>query len=158
MSARICHASKHWNDGNGNRTYTLLEGGNLLIGKRISLGNNRDEIDFGVKSAHDLDIQRLERVASRLNEVNAGVHAVVDNVHAVDLVLGVEVSIKSLLDVLDNGSPRVIVINEVTKARGINHGQTETDAILFNVGADGLYANGLGSKVKRRLLALLGRV
>ena len=105
-------------------TYALLEQCNFFIGKCVGLGNNRDEVDLGVESAHDLDIQGFERVASGLDEVDAGVHAVVDNVHAIDFILGVEIGIKSLLDILDDWSPGVIVVHEVAESRGINYGQT----------------------------------
>ena len=106
------------------KTYTLLEQCNFFIGKSVGLGNNRDEVDLGVKSAHDLNIEGLERVAGRLDEVDTGVHAVIDNVHAVDLVLGIKISIEPLLNVLHDWSPRVIVVDKVTESRGINHRQT----------------------------------
>ena len=136
-------------------TYTLLEVRNLLVGESVRLGDNWNEVDLGVKSTHDLNIQRLERVASRLDEVDTSMHAVIDNVHPVHLVLGVEICIESLLDVFDDWPPRIIVVHEVTKTRGIYHGQAEANAILLNICRDGLYADGLGSKVERRLLALL---
>lgn len=93
-------------------------------------------------------------MASGLDEVDAGMHTIIDDVHTVDLVLGIQVGIESLLDVLDNWSPRVIIVHEVTKARGINYGQAKADAILFDVCTDGLYADGLGCEIKRRLLSL----
>ena len=105
-------------------TYTLLEGSNLLICEGVCLGDDWNEVDLGVKSAHDLNIEGLERVAGRLDEVDTGVHAVIDNVHAVDLVLGIKISIEPLLNVLHDWSPRVIVVDKVTESRGINHRQT----------------------------------
>ena len=128
-------------------TYSLLESGNLLIGQGIGLGDDRNQVDLGVKSAHNLNVQRLQRVASGLDEVDTGMDAVVDNVHAVDLVLSLQVGIESLLDVLDNWSPRVIVVDKVTKARGINNGQAEANTILLNIGADGLDGDGLGDDI-----------
>lgn len=136
----------------------MLEGSNLFIGKRICLSNDRDQIDLGMQSAHHLDVERLERVAGGLDEVYTCVDAVVDNVHAVDLVFGIEVGVEPLLDVLHDWSPRVIVVHEITKARSINDSQAEADAVLLDVGADALYADGLGCEVERRLLALLGWV
>jgi hypothetical protein len=58
-----------------------------------------------METAHDLNVEGLEGVASGLNEEDTGVNAVVHNVHAVDLVLGIEVSIKSLLDVVNDRAP-----------------------------------------------------
>ena len=108
-----------------------------------------------MESTHDLHIQRLERVAGGLDEVDASMDAVINNVHAVHLVLSIQVRIESLLNVLDDWPPRIVVVDEVTKARGIHDGQAEADTVLFNVGRDGLYADCLGSKVEGRLLALL---
>jgi hypothetical protein len=139
-------------------TYALLEGGNLIVGKSVGLGDNGNEVDLGVKAAHDLDIKRLERVTSRLNEVDTGVDTVVDNVHAVDLVLGIQVGIEALLNVLNDWAPGVIVVDKVSEARGVNDSQTQTDSVLLDIGADGLDVDGLGCEVERRLLALLRRV
>lgn len=58
-----------------------------------------------MQSAHDLDVKWLKRVPGGLDKVDAGMDAVVDDVHAVNLVLGVEVGVKSLLNVLHNRSP-----------------------------------------------------
>jgi hypothetical protein len=76
-----------------------------------------------VKLLHDLNVQGLQRVASGLDEVHNSVDAVVYNVHAVDLVFCLEVGVKSLLDVLDNGVPRLVVVDEIAKAGCVNHGQ-----------------------------------
>lgn len=128
--------------------YTLLERCNLLIGEGIGLGDDWDEVDFGVQPAHDFDVKRLQRVAGGLDEVDAGMNAVVHNVHAVDLVLSVKVSIEALLDVLDNRPPRIIVVDKVTKPRSVNNRQAETHAVLFNIRGDGLDADSLGCKVQ----------
>ena len=63
-------------------------------------------------------------MASWLDEVDTSVHTVVDNVHAVDLVLSLEISIEALFNVLNNWAPRVIVVHEVTEARSVHHGQS----------------------------------
>jgi hypothetical protein len=149
QSLSICHGWRY------QYTYTLLEVRNLLIGESVRLGDDWNEVDLGVESTHDLNIQRLEGVASGLDKVDTSMHAVINNVHPVHLVLGVEICIESLLDVLDDWPPRIIVVHEVTKARGIHDGQAEANAIFLNIGGDGLNADGLGSKVERRLLALL---
>lgn len=111
-----------------------------------------------MKAAHDLDVKGLEGVASGLDEEHAGVDTVVDNVHAVDLVLRVEVGVVTLLNVVDNRAPGLIVVDEVSESRGVDHGQAKADASLFNVGADGLNGNRLRDDVQARSLALLGRV
>ena len=97
-------------------------------------------------------------MTSRLNEVHTGVDAVVDDVHAVDLVLSVEVGIEALLDVLDNGAPGLVVIDEVTEAGCVDDVQSQTDAVLLDVCADGLNGDSCGGEVKAGLFLLLGWV
>jgi hypothetical protein len=45
-----------------------------------------------------------------IQSTSADIEAVVDNVAAVDLVLGLEVGVVALLDVLDNWAPGVIIV------------------------------------------------
>jgi hypothetical protein len=111
-----------------------------------------------VQTTHDLDIERLERVTSRLDEVNTGVDAVVNNVHAVDLVLGIQVGVEALLDVFDDWAPRVVVVDKVTETRGVDDSQAQADSVLLDIGTNGLNVYGFGCEVERGLLALLGRV
>jgi hypothetical protein len=105
-------------------SYSGFESHNLLVSHSISLGNDWNQVDLGMKSAHDLDVQRLQRMAGGLNEVDASVNSVINNVHAVDLVFSIQVGIEALLDVIHNWSPRLIIVNEITKTRGINDCQT----------------------------------
>lgn len=100
-----------------------------------------------MEAAHNLDIQRLEGVTSGLDEVDTGVDAVVDNVAAVNLVLGLQVGVEALLNILDNRAPGVVVVDKVTEARSIDDAQAETDTVLLNVGAGGLDRHGLGDYV-----------
>jgi hypothetical protein len=44
-------------------------------------------------------------MASWLNEVHAGMNSVVDNIHSVDLVLGIQIRIEALLNVIHNWAP-----------------------------------------------------
>ena len=41
-------------------TYSGLEGSDFLVGQSISLGNDWDQVDLGVKSTHDLDVKWLQ--------------------------------------------------------------------------------------------------
>lgn len=67
----------------------MLERSNLLICESIGLGDDGNQVDLGVESLHDLNVQRFERVASGLDEEHAGMDTVVNNVHPVDLVLSI---------------------------------------------------------------------
>jgi hypothetical protein len=63
-------------------------------------------------------------MACWLDEVHTSMNPVVHDVHTVDLVLSIQVSIKALLNVVHNWPPRLIIVNEITKPRGINNSQT----------------------------------
>lgn len=139
-------------------TYSSLEAGNLLVGKCIRLGNHGNQVDLGMEAAHNLNVKGLEGVASGLNEEDTGVNSVVDNIHSVDLVLGIEVSIKTLFNVVGDWAPRLVVVDKVTKAGSINNSQAEADTGFFDIGADRLNGNSLGNDVEARSLALLGGV
>ena len=136
----------------------MLEQGNLLVRKGVSLGNHWNQVDLGVQAAHDLNVERLQGVAGGLDEVDARVDTVVNDVGTVDLVFGLQVGIVSLLNVLDNGAPRVIVVHKVTKPGRVDHGQAKADTVLFDVSADGLDGHSLGDDVVAGGSALLGRV
>lgn len=97
-------------------------------------------------------------MASGLDEEDACVDAVVHNVHPVDLVLGIQVSIEALLDVIRDWPPRLVIVDEVTEARGIDNGQAQANTSLLDICADGLDGDSLGEDVETGPLALLGRV
>lgn len=136
-------------------SYSLLEQSNLLIGEGVCLGNDRDQVNLGVQSAHDLNVQRLQGVTGGLDEVDTGVNTVVNDVGTIDLVLGLQISVVSLLNVLNNRAPRVIVVHKVTKARGIDHRQAQTNTVLLNVGTDRIDGHGFGDDVVAGGSALL---
>jgi len=77
-----------------------------------------------MQSAHNFDVQWLQSVARWLNEVNARMNAIVNNVHAIDLVLSIQVGIEALLNVVNDWSPRLVIVHEITKSWGINNSQT----------------------------------
>lgn len=111
-----------------------------------------------MQTLHDLNIKGLQRVAGGLDEEHASMDAVIHNVHAVDPVLSIQVGIEALLDVVDNGPPRLVVVDKVTKAGSVDNSQAKADTGLLNVGADGLNGDSLGDDVQAGALALLGRV
>jgi hypothetical protein len=86
-------------------TYPLLVVVDFIVGNGVGLGNYRNEVDLGVKLLHHLNVDGLQGVAGGLDEVDNGMDTVVDDVHAVDLVLSIQVCVEPLLNVLDNGIP-----------------------------------------------------
>lgn len=94
-------------------TYAFLEGGNLLMGHGIALGDDGDQVDLVVQALHELDIQGLQRVSSRGDEVQAGIDTEVSDLATVDPVLLFEVGIESALDGLQDGLPAVVTENNL---------------------------------------------
>ena len=139
-------------------TYSRLESSDLLVCQSIGLGNDGNQVDLGVKTLHDLNVERLQRVASGLDEEDTCVNAVVHDVHSVDLVLGIQVSIEALLDVIRDWPPGLVVVDEVTEAGGVNNGQTQANTGFLDICADGLDGDSLGEDVQTWSLALLRRV
>ena len=68
-------------------TDAVLESSEVRRGEGIRFGNNGDEIDSSAQTLHDFDVEGLESVAGRANEVEAGVDAQVDLVGAAGLLL-----------------------------------------------------------------------
>ena len=62
-------------------------------------------------------------MTSWLNKIYASMHSVVDNVHSVYLVFGFKICIEALFDIFNDGSPRIIVVDEITEARSVNYGK-----------------------------------
>ena len=102
-------------------TYPLLVVVDFIVGNSVGLGNYRNEVDLGVKLLHHLNVDGLQGVAGGLDEVDNGMDTVVDDVHAVDLVLSIQVCVEPLLNVLDNGIPRLIVVDEVAKTGCVDY-------------------------------------
>lgn len=69
-----------------------------------------------MQSAHYFDIQRLESVAGGLNKVYACMYTVVHDVHSIYFVLRIQISVEACFDVLNNGPPRIFIVDEVAKA------------------------------------------
>lgn len=103
--------------------YPLLELGKVRGAEGVSLCNDGDKIDTRAQSLHDLDIQRLEGVAGGADEVKAGVNAKVNLVLATGLLLLEHVGFVLVVEELDNGHPRVTVVDIVAKAGGVDNGQ-----------------------------------
>ncbi len=140
------------------QTYSLLEVCNLFICHGVCLGNHRNQIDFRVESAHHFDIERLERMTRRLDEVDASMDTVVDNVHTIDLIFGFEVGVKSLLNVLHNGPPGIVIVHKVSETWRVNDCQAQSDSVFLDVGTDRLDRNGFWNNIEAGSLTFLWRI
>lgn len=72
-----------------------------------------------------------------LDEVEASVDPVVDELVSIDPVLLVEVGIETSLDVVEDRLPALRVVDEVAKPGCIDDGELEPDTGLFDVCRDG---------------------
>lgn len=111
-----------------------------------------------MKASHNLNVQGLQRVAGRLNEEDTSMDTVVNDVHAIDLVLSIEVSIISTLDIVNNRAPRLVIVNEVTESRGVDDSQAKADTRLLDIGTNSLNLDSLGNNIQARTFALSWRI
>ena len=77
-------------------------------------------------------------MACRLDEVEAGVDAEVDLLLALGLLLLAHVRLVLVVNEVDDGSPRVTVVDVVAEARGINDGELRLELLLLELGLDDL--------------------
>jgi hypothetical protein len=101
-----------------------------------------------VKPPHKFDVEGLERVSGRLNEVDTSMDAIVDDICPVWFVLCLEVCIESRLNTFQNRLPTaksttdtviaipVFIIDEITESRGIDDIKSQSNAILLNIGTN----------------------
>ena len=86
-------------------TDPLLELGQISRAQGISLGNDWNEIDTSAQSLHNLNVQWLEGVSSRSDEVEACMHAQVDLLGSARLLLLQHVGLMLIIEKLDDGLP-----------------------------------------------------
>ena len=86
-------------------TYAALELGQVNWAKCVGLCNDRNEVDASAQALHDLNVKRLQGVASRANEVQAGVDTEVDLLLALRLLLLKHVALVLVVQELDDRLP-----------------------------------------------------
>lgn len=136
-----------------------LELGDLFIRHGVGLGNHGDEVDLLMESSHEFNVDGSQtlicidvsatlqkslycpassksensRMTSGLYKVEAGVDTVVNKLGPVHSVLLLKVSIETRLNVVDNGLPAIVVVDEIAKSRRVNDGETKTYTALLDV-------------------------
>ena len=96
-------------------------------------------------------------MARRANEVQARVHPEVNLLLALRLLLLAHVRLVLVIDEVDDGGPRVAVVDVVAEAGGVNDGELRLELLLLKLGLDDL---NLGELVELLLVApgvVLGR-
>ena len=124
--------------------YPLLEGGTLLKSQAITLGNDGHDVDELAQLLQHDDVDGLEAVTGGVDEEQAAVDA---RVLEVALALGGEllaqVGAVLVLDVLDNGVPAALVVDQVTVAGGVDNVEAQTHAVLLDGMGNSLDLGGL---------------
>jgi hypothetical protein len=119
----------------------LLVASQVSRAQSICLRNNRDQVDSGAQSLHHLDIKGLQGVASWSDKVQAGVDTEVNLIGTAWLLLLEHIGLVLVIQELNDGHPRVAVVDIVSKAWGINNGQTNWELNLASVIARPKYHN-----------------
>ena len=101
-------------------TYALLELVQICGAQGVGLGNNGNQVDACAELLHDLNVQRLQGMAGRSDEVQAGVDAEVDFVGTAGLLFLQHVRLVLVVEELNDGLPRVAVVHVVAEAGGID--------------------------------------
>ena len=121
----------------------LLEGGPLLQRERVGLGNDGHDVDNVRELLQHDNVDGLERVARGLDEEEAAVDAgVLDVALSLGRELLAQVGRVLVLDVLDDGVPAAVVVDQITVARGIDNVQPETNTIFLDDVRNGLNLGG----------------
>ena len=86
-------------------TYPLLELGKIGGCEGVSLGDHRDQVDTSAELLHDLNVKRLQAVASGANEVQACVHTKIDLLSTARLLLLEHVALVLVVEELNDWLP-----------------------------------------------------
>lgn len=102
-------------------------------------------------------------MACGLDKIDAGVDTRIDNLLSINSAFLVQISVKPVLedkpsfDIVQDGLPAVMVVDEITKTGGIDARQPQFDAVLFEFCRHALDFNCFWC-FGRQLLLLLGGV
>ena len=83
--------------------------------------------------------QLHSRVARRADEVQARMDTEVDLVLALRLLLLAHVRLVLVVDEVDDGGPRVAVVDVVAEAGRVDHGQLRLELLLLELGLDDVH-------------------
>jgi hypothetical protein len=101
----------------------MLESGEVSWAQSVSLGDDRNEIDTGAETLHDLNIKRLESMPGGSYEVKAGVNTEVNLVDSAGLLLLKHIRLMLIIEELNNWHPRVPIVHIIAKSGCVDDGQ-----------------------------------
>lgn len=121
----------------------MLELGQISWRKSIGLGNNWDQVDTRAQALHNLNVQRLESMAGRTNEVQASVDSQINLLRTLWLLLLEHVTLVLIIEELNNWLPAVTVVDVVSKTRRVDNRQADLEELLLQLGLGDFNLNGL---------------
>lgn len=135
----------------------MLEDSQVVLSERVGLGDNGDQVDARPKALHDLNVEGLKtepvkfikytkrhlakqhsRVTGRPDEVQARMHPQVALLAPLRLLLLDHVRLMLVVNEVDNGSPRVAVVDVVAKAGCVDNGELHFELLLLELSLDDL--------------------
>ena len=111
-------------------TYPCLELVQVCGAQGIGLGDDGDEVDACAQLLHDFDVKGLQGVAGGADEGQASVYAKVDLLLALGLLLLEHVRLVLVIEELDDGLPRVAVVDVVAEARGVDNSKADWGVLV----------------------------
>jgi hypothetical protein len=106
-------------------TYPLLELEQVCRAQSVGLGYHGNQVDARAQLLHDLNVEGLQGVARGADEVQTGVDTEVNLVCAARLLLLQHVRLVLVVEELDDGLPRVAVVDVIAEARGVDYGEAD---------------------------------
>lgn len=106
-------------------TYPHLEPGQIRGAQCVGLCDNGDQVDACAQLLHDLNVEGLERVARGADKVKTGVDTEVDLVGTAWLLLLKHVRLVLVVEELDDGLPRVTVVDIVAESGRVDDGKSD---------------------------------
>jgi hypothetical protein len=106
-------------------TYPLLELVEVRGAQCVGLGDNGDQVDACAQLLHDLDVKGLQGVAGGADEVQAGVDTEIDLIGTARLLLLQHVRLVLVVEELDDGLPRIAVVDIVAEAGRVDDSEAD---------------------------------
>ena len=103
-----------------------------------------------MESSHEFDIDGFKRVSGGLNKIDTRMNTIINNIRPVRFILCLKIRIKSRFNTFQNGFPTlktvnkqflqrdipILVVDEISKSRGINNIKSQSNTVFFNIGTD----------------------
>lgn len=115
---------------------TFLEKGQVPWCKRVSLGHDWNQVDSLRQALHDLNVKRLECVASGGNEVQACMHALVMQLFPLWLLLLSHIRLVLIVNKVHEWCPTVAVVYIVTKPWRVDNRQVHAELLFLKLSTD----------------------